>query len=280
VRVTTGSSTTEDEAGYWGYRLLKAVGHEIKGLSFQPRWGWKSVPSGNFWIIGAGVPSPDFAPVGEKDLLYTVHSGLPVPLEGVLRASLPDVPEGYRFPTEGGRALVADVGRSEVGWNVYYLKLKVPPVRSGMVPVPKGEEERVKVRWERASGNRTPVVSFTSGEEGAQPGHAIRFDGSASYDPEGRPLVQHIWDFGDGNSARGQTVSHSYERTGTYNVSLLAIDDCGAFARYGTAVRVSPPPSCSFGGGACAATSAVLVVFGLVVLGWWMWRRRGRRTRR
>jgi hypothetical protein len=101
----------------------------------------------------------------------------------------------------------------------------------------------------------------------------VKFDGSATKDPEGRPLLQAIWDFGDGHSARGLVAAHAYGKTGRYPVSLTAVDDCGAYARYATSIAVVPAPSCSFSGTACAATSATLVLFGLIVVVLWLRRR-------
>lgn len=271
VRVTTGSSTPDDDEGYWGYRRLHTAGDAIRGFVFQPQWGWHAVPSGNFWVVGSGVPASTLWGASKADdALFVAHNALPVPLEGRLRAYLPDVPEGYRFPATAGKVSVDDVGRGEQGVNVYYLEVRLPAVRGGVFPPPDDGDEQVEIRMERARGNRTPVVSFETVPAEVHPGTPVRFDGSASRDPEGRPLVQTIWDLGDGTTARGPRRIHTYTRPGRYDVSLTAVDDCGAFARYATVVDVTPPPSCSFGGAACAATTAGLVLFaGLVGLWWW-----------
>jgi PKD repeat protein len=49
------------------------------------------------------------------------------------------------------------------------------------------------------------------------------FDATASYDPDGDPLT-YLWDFGDGTTAEGHTVSHAYTKSGEYRV-LLTVDD-------------------------------------------------------
>ena len=41
---------------------------------------------------------------------------------------------------------------------------------------------------------------------------------SAQPDASGVPAVSYVWDFGDGISARGAKVSHTYTRAGTFNV--------------------------------------------------------------
>lgn len=60
-------------------------------------------------------------------------------------------------------------------------------------------------------------------------GEEIEFDGSASYDPNGIIAAYH-WDFGDGTSGAGATVTHAYESVGTYTVELTVVDD-GTFFR-------------------------------------------------
>jgi PKD repeat protein len=40
-----------------------------------------------------------------------------------------------------------------------------------------------------------------------------------------------VWDFGDGASARGASVPHTYRRTGTYTVAVTQSDATGAGSR-------------------------------------------------
>jgi len=49
--------------------------------------------------------------------------------------------------------------------------------------------------------------------------HPITLDAGASYDPAGNPLT-YAWDFGDGIKAAGITATHTYAKTGTYNLKL------------------------------------------------------------
>lgn len=52
------------------------------------------------------------------------------------------------------------------------------------------------------------------------------FDGGASFDPEGGKLT-YFWDFGDGTTAKGMRVAHTYKKTGLYKVILTVEDDSG-----------------------------------------------------
>lgn len=45
---------------------------------------------------------------------------------------------------------------------------------------------------------------------------------AAESDPEGVSALEYRWDFGDGTSSTGQTVSHTFTRSGTFTISLIA----------------------------------------------------------
>jgi len=70
------------------------------------------------------------------------------------------------------------------------------------------------------------------------------FDGSASRDPDDGRLT-HLWDFGDGTTAKGSVVTHTYEKPGTYRVIMGVMDDscltCGR-AQLERTLIVSLPP--------------------------------------
>jgi len=71
-----------------------------------------------------------------------------------------------------------------------------------------------------------PVASFTYSPENPEVGEEITFDASSSYDPDGT-IVKHEWDFGDGNSAEGEVVTHAYSEAGEYTVTLTVTDNDG-----------------------------------------------------
>ncbi len=59
-------------------------------------------------------------------------------------------------------------------------------------------------------------------------GGLVRFDGSASLDPDG--IARYEWAFGDGSTAVGATTAHSYSQDGAFVVSLTVTDAYGAQA--------------------------------------------------
>lgn len=75
--------------------------------------------------------------------------------------------------------------------------------------------------------NEPPVAAFqVSDFEGAAP-FMVTFDGRASSDPDGE-IVDFRWEFGDGATAAGEVVSHTYEDPGAYRPRLTVTDDRGA----------------------------------------------------
>jgi PKD repeat protein len=71
--------------------------------------------------------------------------------------------------------------------------------------------------------NVPPAASFTF----ACSGLACSFDGSGSSDPGGGTLG-YAWFFGDGTTASGPIVSHTYAAGGSYTVTLRVTDNGGA----------------------------------------------------
>ena len=73
-----------------------------------------------------------------------------------------------------------------------------------------------------APGNAPPTADIVADCVGLD----CTFDGSGSSDGDGS-IVDWAWDFGDGTSASGPTVAHSYASDGTFTVRLTVIDDAG-----------------------------------------------------
>lgn len=71
-----------------------------------------------------------------------------------------------------------------------------------------------------------PPVAVISAPSNADKKTLITFDGSNSYDPDGF-IVNYLWDFGDGETATGSIVSHQYQISGDYSVTLVVTDDDG-----------------------------------------------------
>lgn len=91
----------------------------------------------------------------------------------------------------------------------------------------------------RAIDRRPPSAVFTGGEASSRPGASVAFDAGASSDPDGS-LTDWAWDFGDGATATGQHVSHTYISGGRYPVTLTVRNDRGLDATARRTVVVVP----------------------------------------
>jgi PKD repeat protein len=70
---------------------------------------------------------------------------------------------------------------------------------------------------------------------------ACSFDATGSSDPDGT-IASYAWDFGDGSTGSGRTLSHAYVVPGYYPVTLTVTDDAGATATMSQVVTATPPP--------------------------------------
>jgi PKD repeat protein len=68
----------------------------------------------------------------------------------------------------------------------------------------------------------------------------VHFDGSSSSDSDGS-IVSHQWDLGDGATAAGAQVTHTYSTAGTFTAKLTVTDDDGLTGSTTTPVLVSLP---------------------------------------
>ncbi|HWH31921.1 MAG TPA: PKD domain-containing protein, partial [Egibacteraceae bacterium] len=83
--------------------------------------------------------------------------------------------------------------------------------------------------------NRPPAASFTATTTDL----AVALDARASSDADGDAL-HFAWELGDGRTATGATVSHTYGTAGSYVVTLTVTDDRGASTTARTLVTVAP----------------------------------------
>ena len=90
--------------------------------------------------------------------------------------------------------------------------------------------------------NLRPTAAFsTDVTEGSAP-LEVRFDASASADPDGS-IVSYEWAFGDGGSGSGRTTTHTYADAGSYTPRLTVTDERGAsHSQNGATITVNSPP--------------------------------------
>jgi PKD repeat protein len=92
-----------------------------------------------------------------------------------------------------------------------------------------------------ALGDPAPEVhaAFSSSGESVAPA-AVTFDATASTVQSGS-ITKYSWDFGDGQSATGATVTHSFASSGTYDVRLTVTSDQAAISVATGNVQITNP---------------------------------------
>lgn len=55
----------------------------------------------------------------------------------------------------------------------------------------------------------------------------VRVDASRSYDMSGERIVDYLWDWGDGYNSSGVREEHTYDRSGTYDITLRVMNQLG-----------------------------------------------------
>lgn len=88
-----------------------------------------------------------------------------------------------------------------------------------------------------------PTAQFSYTPATPKVGEEMILDGSTSSAPAGATLVSYRWDFGDGASAEGIIVTHTYSQAGSYRVRLTVTDDQGRQATAEQTITVVALPS-------------------------------------
>jgi PKD repeat protein len=71
-----------------------------------------------------------------------------------------------------------------------------------------------------------PRAEFTATPWFNYPPLEVTFDASASSSPNGA-IVNYTWDFGNGETGAGVTVTHTYAEKGVYDITLVVTDSAG-----------------------------------------------------
>lgn len=90
--------------------------------------------------------------------------------------------------------------------------------------------------------NHPPVPA--AGEDRIVNSSEVAFDAGNSSDADD-PIIEYLWDFGDGIQEKGKTLSHIYALPGTYTVTLTVTDASGTLTATQSdraVIRVNHPP--------------------------------------
>jgi len=84
-----------------------------------------------------------------------------------------------------------------------------------------------------------PPVADAGADQESYAGNVLSFNGSQSSDPDG-DVLEHTWDFGDGNNATGVTPTHAFTSPGIYHVVVTVTDSHDASSTDTCIVTVTP----------------------------------------
>jgi PKD repeat protein len=165
-------------------------------------------------------------PIADAGPRRTVAPGETVVLDGSFSSDPDDRIESFRWEIEPG--VFREGRRVEVAYPESGLRQPLLFVRDAA-----GAED---VYATEVSVNAQPVAAAALVQASA-PGDTVVFDGSGSFDPDGR-ITEAVWDFGDGTPpAAGLRAMHAYAAAGTYTATLTVRDDSGVSNGSASAVR-------------------------------------------
>jgi len=90
-----------------------------------------------------------------------------------------------------------------------------------------------------ATGNQAPMAVMAAAPTSGLAPLTVSFDGSSSSDADGT-IVSFAWNFGDGTTGFGMTVSHTYSTAGTYTARLTVTDNQSASNSTTRTIQVNP----------------------------------------
>gem|GEM_PF-1536919 len=85
-----------------------------------------------------------------------------------------------------------------------------------------------------------PSASFQTPLPQCFSGNNLAFT-STSTSPKS-PVTEHLWDMGDLSSQAGRTISHKYASSGSFDVTLIAVDGNGCRDTVSGQVKINPDP--------------------------------------
>ena len=110
-------------------------------------------------------------------------------------------------------------GIRNVNWETYKTTVDAVEALSGYDLLALLRDD---IEIEVESGTKPPVAAVNGPFTGTE-GSPVSMSGATSSDPDGDALT-YRWSFGDGTTATGPDVSHTYVQDGSYSVRLIARD--------------------------------------------------------
>jgi PKD repeat protein len=102
----------------------------------------------------------------------------------------------------------------------------------------RGAEAFITFTWQHRDRPDNPPIAVISAPSDGVAGLPVNFDGSRSRRGD-NDIAKYYWEFGDGATAEGRQVSHTYGNTGDYKVRLTVVDRKGLRDRTSVNIRVN-----------------------------------------
>ncbi len=99
--------------------------------------------------------------------------------------------------------------------------------------------QAVTIRTVTVTASTPPTATFVISPTPVSIDQDVFFDASQSRATLPRRIVGYAWNFGDGNTSSGVTVSRRFSALGTYNVILTVTDDVGAVGQSSQTLAVT-----------------------------------------
>lgn len=190
-----------------------AYGHQLMADEIATYLGYSVEPS--FVILPQETVRKTFTVKGKKFVVNVAWPGSDV--ETTLIS-----PSGVRYSRSDPGAAAHGHGQT---WEYYSITDPEPgewTIESYGLDVSASGEPVTMSTFDEPELNVLPTGVVTT--QGTAP--TLIFDGSESFDTDGT-ITEYYWDFGDGTSAFGPTVEHTYTLPGTYRATLVLTDSAG-----------------------------------------------------
>jgi len=90
--------------------------------------------------------------------------------------------------------------------------------------------------------NTAPIANATATPNSGYAPLVVTLDGAGSFDSDGS-IVSYQWNFGDGSTGSGATVSHTYQNPGSYTATLTVTDNRGATSSAAVSLQAQQDPN-------------------------------------
>jgi MYXO-CTERM domain-containing protein len=188
--------------------------------------------------IAVNAPTPNELPQANAGGSRSVVAGQAISFDGSGSTDSDGAIVSYTWSFgDGTSATGISATHTYAAAGTYLLTLTVVDDRGG-----RDEDSAVlTVNAPPVPGNTAPYAEAGL-PQSVLVGQAVTLDGSASMDSDGT-IVSYAWDLGNGQTASGAVVQHTYTAPGSYVVTLVVVDDDGANHRDLTLVEVRPLPN-------------------------------------